>query len=137
MRIANPTVAMAVGTMLLCLVAGCSKNDGPEVGYVTGLVTLNSQPLSNATVEFVPVDNPTQRPSTAITDSNGKYDLFYSATRKGAALGQHTVTIKKFKSDSSDTKESTVLTPAKYAKPGELKAKVEKGSQTIDFDLKS
>ncbi len=137
MKSTSRITAVFLGMILVSLATGCSKDDGPEVGYVTGVVTLNGQPLDAATVEFVPVDNPTQRPSTSQTDQSGRYELYYSASRKGASLGQHQVTIKKIQSGNPEAKEQPLLTPAKYAKPGELKAKVEKGSQTIDFDLKS
>lgn len=53
---------------------GCGKN--PERCVVTGLVTLNDQPLPGATVKFVPTRAEPESPAAlfgAVTDADGRY----------------------------------------------------------------
>ncbi len=131
-------ISLILGIVLFSLATGCSKQNGPEVGYVTGVVRLDGKPLEGAAVEFIPLDHPNLRPSASQTDSSGRYELFYSAARKGAALGRHDVTIRKVDpTENPGPKGRTLQTPAKYGKPGELKATVEKGTQSINFELSS
>ncbi len=79
---------------LLCGVAGilscgCS-GDGTKLGAVSGIVTLDGQPLENASVSFHPSKG---RGSFGTTDAEGRYVLEYHKGRKGATAGHHKVTI--------------------------------------------
>src|SRR5512134_2265452 len=76
--------------MLACL-SGCGGPDHPEVGRVSGVVTLDGQPLPEATVMFQPTEG---RASIATTDSAGKYSLTYLDGVPGAKLGPHKVIIR-------------------------------------------
>ncbi len=120
----------------LCL--GCGKSDTPDVGLVSGKVTLDGEPIEGASVEFTPITNVGQRTSTATTSSDGSYRLAFSASTLGAALGEHDVVITKTDTTAKPTANGyPLLTPEKYAQPGALKATVEPGENTIDFEITS
>ena len=91
-------------SVLLCVVGvsviGCGRSDIPELGTVSGIVTLNNEPLPNAIVNFSPTA--AGRPSTAETDSEGRYSLLYLTDVDGAVVGEHTVTVEKIVSEEED-----------------------------------
>lgn len=113
---------------------GCDSG-GPELGSVSGVVTVDDRPLPDATVEFQP---PSGSPSMGLTDSFGKYKLMYTAKRPGAMLGKHLVriTLERANAEGSNTGVPQPL-PAKYNRNSELTAEVTSGSNKIDFALKS
>jgi hypothetical protein len=127
------------------------------MGEVTGQVTMDGKPLPNAMVTFVP--NEGGATATGVTDANGNYKLI-SLDRTGALIGSHTVSITTVKkaeealpevsSDSaeyakqamaraSDYNDAVVREPipARYNSKSELVKDVEKGSNVINFELKS
>jgi hypothetical protein len=122
---------------------GCGGSDHPDLGQVQGTVTMDEEPLADATVTFVPEEG---RPSSGITNSNGEYELTYVRDTKGAVLGHHKVRILAVEEDASaeDTEfpedtasQAKESIPAKYNTQTTLTADVEKGKNTFDFDLKS
>lgn len=97
-------VRLSRSVVLICvaafLVTGCGRSDLPELGTVSGVVTLDNEPLPNAIVNFSPTA--AGRPSTAETDSEGKYSLLYLTDVEGAVVGEHTVTVEKIVSEEED-----------------------------------
>ncbi len=76
--------------LLICLGAtGCNES-GPSVVPVTGKVTRNGEPVPNIWVTFTPSNG---RPSTGIADAEGNYRLTYNRQKKGALVGEHTVSV--------------------------------------------
>lgn len=116
--------------MFVGAIAGCgAPKDRPKIGAVTGTITLDGQPLKKARVQFTP---DTSRPSGAMTDDQGKYELVFNENIKGAAVGKHTVRI------NSGTAMEREKLPPKYNVKSELTAEVKEGSNPpINFDLKS
>jgi hypothetical protein len=125
----------------LCLVVpGCGGGD-PSLVAVSGIVTLNGQPLKDATVEFVPKEG---WGSLGKTDESGRYELLYRARKKGAIAGSHKVRITTGIEPNADSplpevqkgrKESV---PAMYNSQSTLEAQVDAGKSTEhNFDLKS
>lgn len=58
--------------LMLFIFAGCGES-GPELGTVSGFVTLDGEPLANASVGFTGVDN---GPSCyGKTNAGGVYEL--------------------------------------------------------------
>lgn len=113
---------------------GCSSS-GPELGTVSGTVTLDGQPLPDATVTFMPE---TGRSSSGRTDPEGKYELNYTFDRAGAVVGKHIVRITTAgKSGAESPDPSDEKLPARYHANTELKAAVERGHNEVDFDLTS
>ena len=129
-----PTVLFSVLLSAL-LLNGCGSG-GPELGSVSGTVTLDDRPLPDAIVEFQPASG---SPSEGVTDSAGSYQLRYTAKKKGALLGKHQVRITlSTRADAHGQKvDVPQLLPARYNRNTELTAEVRSGSNKLDFPLKS
>ena len=137
--------SFVVAAMAICVLApsvvGCRRS-GPEIGSVSGKVTLDGKPLPDAFVFFRHADG--GRISEAFTDDSGKYTLNYSSDESGAMVGPNSVRISTFieavREDSGAIVKGTnkkELVPARYNKQTELSAEVKSGRNTINFDLKS
>lgn len=125
----------------IAILLGCGGGvaDQPDLGTVTGVVTLDGEPLQSATIEFQPAKG---RPSTATTNADGEYELVYTSDDKGAKIGKHTVWIWTFATaDDPETGEPKVTSeekvPVVYNSQSTLTRTVVAGSQEIDFDLES
>jgi hypothetical protein len=116
------------------LFTGCGSGN---IGTVSGTVTLDAKPLAGAVVRFQP--DAGQSPSSGITDESGQYSLRYTREIEGAEIGDHTVriTTQSLGNPDADPPRPPVpeRVPAKYNSNSELKAKVEAGSNTINFPL--
>lgn len=123
--------AVPLDLALLCLAAGCGKPDHPPLGRVAGTVTLDGGPLPAAVVVFTP-EGP-GRSAMATTDTAGRYELSYLRDLKGANVGSHTVRI----TTAGDGRGAKETLPPRYHAKTELTAKVEPGSNTLDFSLQS
>ncbi|MFK7778174.1 MAG: hypothetical protein QM501_08645 [Gimesia sp.] len=127
--------------LLLCGITGCSGNGGesvPDLGEVTGKITLDGAPLGNANVIFEPqvVDNKSMsRASTAITSAAGTYNLKYNSDVSGASIGKHKVIISKMSDNPEEA--GLQLVPTKYNDKSDLSADIVAGENNFDFDLKS
>lgn len=128
---------------LLCVLAlhGCGEgtpDDQPDLGTVTGKVTMDDKPLEKATVTFEPVEG--GRPSTGETDADGMYELQYSPSANGAKIGKHRVrvsTATTVSDDSGNDVNVAETVPDKYNKKTELEKEVKAGSNEIDLPLDS
>jgi hypothetical protein len=121
---------------VVCL-SGCGGGnaDDPDLGEVTGVVSVAGKPLANAVVTFTPADG---RPSFGETDENGNYELLFKADNPGAVVGQHTVRVELITADGEDTADGrngaeTGLPPA--ASDGSVTHEVKAGSNEIDIEL--
>ena len=118
----------------MLLLTGCG---GGDLGQVTGTITLDNQPLADATVQFEPIQG--GRWSAARTDASGKYELVYTRQQMGAEFGEHLVKITTAQElvDGDNVTEVAERVPAKYNASSELRATVKEGKQVIDFPLDS
>lgn len=117
------------------LAAGCSSKDG--LARVTGKVTLNGRPLSDARIEFRPVAVEAA-PSSGLTDADGCYELEYTFDTPGAIPGEHVVSIRTsgtYFDEQGNEREQEEQLPARYNARSELRRTVEPGKNRIDFDL--
>jgi hypothetical protein len=131
--LAAPLLVVSIGSLVL--LSGCGPADG--LADVRGTVTLNGEPLANATVEFQPLE-PGQSPSSAKTDESGNYRLMFTLSAVGVVPGKHRITISTAETcfdDEGGEYESDELVPAKYNRDSELQRTVESGRNRIDFDL--
>lgn len=144
MRRATPQLLLPSLILLLCALSGCGSS-GPEVGEVTGTVTLDGKPLPNAVLTFKS-QAPNGTTSMGVTGPDGKYTLMFTTDRSGAMLGKHDVEIVTNKLSDDDvaslkaqgkTPPPFTPIPKKYREPGTLVKDVVKGKNTIDFDLAS
>lgn len=127
---------------------GCGKPTGPETGAVSGVVLLDGQPLSGATIRFIPQVEGSMtsgRTSLAVTDAEGRYELEYSASKSGAMIGSHLVKISTQRTAGEDEEGNPLppveeKVPVEYnieaAKNSEMTKEVKAGSNEINFDLK-
>lgn len=128
--------ALLLSFMWTPVAPGCG---GPaNVASVTGTVTLDGQPLADATVTFVPVEA-SGTLSRGTTDAVGRYQLVYDSSYNGAAIGEYTVSISTFSSGLPDADppqpKIPEKVPAKYNLNSELKAAVTGGRNELDFAL--
>jgi hypothetical protein len=109
----------------------------PELGDVSGVVTLDGVPVEGATVTFQPLppegeDQPSHvSASVGLTDKDGRYTLMYVQDAAGAAVGRHKVTI------SAPMPNGRERLPKRYNVMTELTSEVQAGSNDADFELKS
>lgn len=138
---------LQVMSVVVCLSAcllsvGCgTPGDRPELGDVTGTVTMDGKPLPNAMVYFWPKEG--GRTSRAKTDSDGYYDLVYKGNAMGAKIGMCEVRVTTMLEEETDDKGKVIqkaqeeTVPAKYNDETELTFDVKPGSNTFDIKLKS
>ncbi|MDX1928798.1 MAG: carboxypeptidase-like regulatory domain-containing protein [Pirellulaceae bacterium] len=146
----NRISCLVIIGLSLCVQPGCGgPSDQPELGQVTGTVTLDGQPLVGVAVVFQP-DN--GRPARGMTDAQGKYELIYIRQTKGTKVGPNRVEIapseegeaeesetpdEEAKSATKPSKSGKPKVPARYNVQSELKEDVKPGANTIDFKLVS
>jgi hypothetical protein len=81
---------LAVSAVGLFLLTGC----GGGLPSVTGVVTMDGQPLDGAVVLFTP-QGPGGQIATGITDSHGKFIMGTGKQENGVRPGKYKVTITK------------------------------------------
>jgi hypothetical protein len=141
-------VVIVVAAILL---GGCSEADPNLVKLhpVTGVVTLDGEPLPRASVVFVPQGNTPGSGTSAITDDAGRYALATMHQGAGAPEGSYKVVISKLvQPDGSEfplnAEVDPMSTPHKefvpkpYSDPEAttLTADVASGGGSIDFPLR-
>ncbi|MCA9015868.1 MAG: hypothetical protein KDA77_11095 [Planctomycetaceae bacterium] len=138
MKFSKSLILMFFSVFSLIFSVGCGgggADDQPELGTVTGVVTMDGQPLANVVVSFEPAQG---RPSIGKTDDSGKYELGYLNASKGAVIGSHTVSIstpQEAPTPAGQAYKDPI--PAKYNSKTTLKGEVKAGDNTINFDLTS
>ncbi|MFO0959687.1 MAG: MBG domain-containing protein [Isosphaeraceae bacterium] len=141
MTVPRASAALGVALVLSLLPAGCGSG-GPVMGRVSGTVKYNGKPIEKGTISFTPTDG--QRPSATGTITNGSYTLQTTEPGDGAAVGEYKVSFSDIDAAQLNTdmpgmpvKIAKGALPKKYLDPGQSgkTAKVEKGSNTINFDL--
>lgn len=143
---------LIVAGISMFFLPGCgAPSDQPQLGQVTGTITLDGKPLSGIAVVFQPESG---RPARGMTDAEGKYELTYIRETKGTKVGPNRVEIapsedgeeEEDESENADGESKPVKKRAKSGKPkiparynvrSELKADVQAGKNTFDFNLES
>ena len=109
-----------------------------KMAPVTGTITVDGNPLADATVSFTPQAVGTESPaSTGKTDQAGKYSLSLVIDgTNGAVVGKHQVVIAKSFESSSD-----VATPEERSKATlpdhNLSYEVKPKANQADFNLET
>ena len=136
---------------LLATVPACGGGAIKTEG-VTGVVTLDGEPLPNATVYFTPVDGASgAQQGVGTTNELGEYKLqtLYGAADAGTTPGDYVVTIDCIdevptggtttNDDGEEIPETEEVqrVPARYlnGETSGLTATVVKGANTFNFDL--
>lgn len=119
---------MVLAVLLLCSL-GCE--DGPKLGSVTGLITLEGEPLANATITFTPADGWSAFDRTG---PDGQYELQFQDGRKGAMVGENEVRIETAHIAAGGVTHPEIL-PKKYHEESDIVKDVQPGKQEINFEL--
>lgn len=120
----------------------------PDIGQVSGTITLGGQPGANLMVTFQPEKG---RPSYATTDESGAYELTYNGDASGAKIGSNQVTISTSSDGEEDygngdsnregSLEDADAIPAKYntlsGTNPEMTVDVKSGSNEFNWDIKA
>ncbi len=157
----RPVLRKCAFCLLVSLVlSGCSGGPGTDYSQVellnvSGIVTLDGEPLPNAVVTFV---NPeTDTFSYGLTDRSGQYSLQFDIVRSGCTPGAKRVEISTTRSilglnsaeegaapDGEESGEGAEpapkiqeLVPLRYNQKSELTVEVSASSRTHDFALNS
>jgi hypothetical protein len=129
---------ICLSIVLSIILIGCGGGDTPDLVTVEGTVTLDGKALPNATVEFTPSGEEGGRPSIAVTDESGDYELQYTAANAGAPPGKYTVRITTATTTTDEQGNDVDVPetlPAKYNVETELEKEVKAGANTFDFSL--
>lgn len=135
---------MIVPIVLAALVAcqGCGASQ--PMGAVSGVVTLDGQPLGNVLVVFIPAEagTPPVPRATGIADAAGRFTLTVEDGRPGAVLGNYRVVLEDLalaEAPRADDGSILVLPPKRIpqrytrALDSPIAAAVEAGKQTVDI----
>ena len=80
-------------SLCVCILGGCSATS-VDVAQVSGVVTLDGEPVANARVMFYPVAGG-PRSSNATTNEKGEFKASTFGVYDGALIGHHAVTVSK------------------------------------------
>jgi hypothetical protein len=126
------------------LLTGCGG--GPKLVPVSGHVTLDSKPLANATIQFVPVqasdEKTTPISSIGTTAADGSYSLVLNtnSSTSGAVAGKHKVIITLGAQGDAEATKRTYhkQLPERYNRKTELECDVPAtGRDDANFNLTS
>ena len=136
-----PTARPAMFVLMLSLLAcSCNRQGGPETFPVSGVVTMQGQPVEGASVSFESVGGGAGS-LVAITDAQGKFMLQTyignDQPKDGLAPGEYRVAITKLEVVSDMRRRPKDLLPKKFrdAKTSGLSATVAAGSNEFNFSL--
>ena len=153
---AENAIRVAACCLLSLLLTGCGSGDGPVP--VTGKVTLDGKPVSDASVTFTPASQE-GRVAVGATDDSGMYslNLLTGEVKDGAMPGAYKVSISKgelvggkpvddsrgdsFSSlgmSSGSSPRAKLLIPVRYSsvRTSGLSFEVKRGVEnTADFEL--
>jgi prepilin-type processing-associated H-X9-DG protein len=103
---------------------------------VSGLITLDGQPVEGATVLFTPME-PGGQAAKGVTDASGRFVVKPAEAGGSVVPGTYRVSIKKTVAEDGD--EAKHLLPQKYAEPttSALAVEIAGGTNEISFDLRS
>jgi hypothetical protein len=99
---------------------------------VSGVVTLDGQPVEGATVLFTPME-PGGKASKGVTDASGRYILKPAEAGGGVGPGTYGVSIKKTVAEDGD--EAKHLLPQRFAEPTTSALTVEISTGVNEFDI--
>jgi hypothetical protein len=126
---------VALPCVLLLAIAGCDS--GPPMGQVRGTVTLDSKPVKDAVVKFLPIDGQSAVGGGFVKDGNFEVQLAVNKFRvefTSAQLPPGGIPKGKF---SEEAYTITDLFPEKYNTKSELTLDVQAGVNEKAWDLKS
>lgn len=136
---AGLSVALTL-SVLVCL--GCQSGE-KDVVDVQGRVTYQGQPVSAGTISFSPksvTQGATQRPATAVLETDGTYRLKAYRNQFGMPPGEYAVSVLSYQGSMLDPSTVKYLVPKKFSESGTsgLVATIPEshpGGLQIDFNI--
>ncbi|UUO08401.1 hypothetical protein M4951_08805 [Blastopirellula sp. J2-11] len=113
--------------IIAALLTGCGEapyDDGLLKHQVTGLVTVNGQPLDRVIVRFQSTDSSktgNAAQPVGVTDAEGKFALSTSADEDGAVAGEYVVT---FLRTAKNSESGDDMFRNRFTKPAQSKHRV-------------
>ncbi|HUY87995.1 MAG TPA: carboxypeptidase-like regulatory domain-containing protein [Pirellulales bacterium] len=161
MSLTKPRLIAWMAAGIMCASVGCnSAPPGLKTEEVEGLITLDGEPVADATVTFTPVMEGVGAMATGMTDAAGKYRLtalkagYSPQAGSGTLPGEYNVGVLKVKlpdiptsteaakpQDGQRPKDSAMkyVVPQKYENPTSsgIKVTVKEGKNDIPIVLTS
>lgn len=97
-------IALLSMVIMAVLLAGCSKGGLNDLNKAKGVITLDGQPLANASITLIPT-TPNARSAGAISDEKGRFEFQTLNSNDGVAAGEYQVTVTKFIMENAYTDE--------------------------------
>ncbi|WP_417381336.1 carboxypeptidase-like regulatory domain-containing protein [Gimesia sp.] len=97
--------------------SGCGGGGGedlPETVAVSGVVTYQGKPVTDASIMFYPLQG--RKPATGRSDTTGKFTLRTFEKDDGALPGEHQVTVNAYQSTPEGVSMKSAI-PIKYSSP--------------------
>jgi hypothetical protein len=115
------------------LISGCAK---PNIGIVTGTITVDGSPAKSGSIAFFPVDRKSPTAGSEIVD--GQYTAKVAPGAAKVEIRVAKVTGEKKLYNTADSPKKQILAeslPAKYNDQTELKLDVQPGENRQDYSL--
>ena len=137
------TLMILVCLLALPLLSACNQQGTPGCVPAAGIVTLNGEPVEEASVIFAPQDTTGAQSASAKTDKNGKFVVTTVKPGDGMLPGEYLVLITKTtvsgeKSKDGDDRQIVNHLPPKYGSKGTSDLKVSippKGDKNIELKM--
>ena len=121
---------LIAGVFAVSTLSGCGgSGDQPDLGSVSGVVTLDGKPVVGVNVVFKP---DVGRAAAGNTNAEGKFTLQYLDGVDGCKLGPNTVGF-----DWPPGAANTVSIPTKYNDSAAFKFDIKTGANTCDLTMES
>ena len=133
------TILSALLVLTTC--PGCSNHEEFPTQQVRGKVTCNGQPVTEATVLFMPkggeIQVRTGKPARGVIGENGEYTLSTNVPGDGAIIGTHTVRVLALLPSLEEREEDDEeRVPREDICGGQqLEVTVERGKEVYDLAL--
>lgn len=123
-------MSVVASSVAILLISGCGGvSDQPELGDVSGKITMDGKPLIGVNILFIPDSG---RPAGATTDAEGNYQLEYVSGVSGTKLGSNRVVI-----EWPTGVDGSVAIPARYGQASTTKVEIKAGTNKMDYALES
>ena len=128
---------LAVCTVVLTAVGimGCGQGGAPS-STVKGVVTVNGSPApAGLEISFQPTSE--GRASFGSTDTEGRYELSLTVTKKGAQPGENIVTVQVIEEEDSPVPAGLagIKILKEFSDPATHKVVLENGPNTVDLEI--
>jgi hypothetical protein len=135
--------SLLVSSLALICAVGCGKPTGLEKVVVSGMVTLDGQPIPNGEIRFIPAEG-TVGPVSGGPIKDGAYT---AKAKGGVPLGNHHVEIRAYRANAKSQGQADTAgseggaaeqyLDKRYNEQTTLKATVAADTETQDFQLTS